>query len=224
MKIYGTMVSPYVRKVRVVLCEKGIACSFEILNVMEPNCPVIGHNPLGKIPVMVLDNGFEIFDSRVIVEYIDTVSAGSRLLPVDPLERAEVRRCEALADGVVEAGSLVRVETSRAPELRNQAQIDRQMGKLNRGLGAMSNQIGDKSWCCLEEFTLADVAFVCSLGWICFRFPQLDWRLIHPRLAEYYARLSGRSSFEATAPSENPALPAGTSRMVPLVTTLGMPE
>src|SRR5918996_6269824 len=114
MKLLASLASPYTRKVRVVLTEKKIECEMELVDVNPVENPVNQHNPLGKIPVLVLDDGTAIYDSRVIVEFLDGKSPISRLIPEDLRDRIAVRRWEALADGVLDAGLLVRYESLRA--------------------------------------------------------------------------------------------------------------
>jgi len=200
MKLYGSVPSPYTRKVRVVLAEKRIECTFELVDVMAKDTPVNAHNPLGKVPVMVLDDGTTVYDSRVIVEFLDNVSPFSRLIPEENRNRIAVRRWEALADGVVDAGILVRYEQARDAKLKSKDWIERQSGKMKRGLAEMASELGEKPWCHGNGFTLADVAFGCCLGWVAFRFTSIDWRGEYPNLARHFDKLSERSSFADTRP------------------------
>jgi glutathione S-transferase len=192
--------SPFTRKVRIVLAEKRIECGFELVDVMAPDTPVNAHNPLGKVPVLVLDDGTTLYDSRVIVEFLDNVSPISRLIPDENRNRIAVRRWEALADGVIDAGILVRYEQAREAKLKNPAWIERQMGKLQRGIVEMGRELGDKAWCHGNGLTLADVALGCCLGWLSFRFPKIDWREQHPNLARHFDKLSELPAFADTAP------------------------
>ena len=113
MKLLSSPASPYTRKVRIVLTEKKIECELETVDVAPAENPVNRHNPLGKIPTLLLDDGTALYDSRVIVEYLDNVSPVSRLIPEPARQRIVVRRWEALADGVLDAGLLVRYESLR---------------------------------------------------------------------------------------------------------------
>ena len=113
MKLLGSLTSPYTRKVRIMLAEKRIDCELEIVDVNAPDNPVLPRNPLSKIPTLVLDDGTSLFDSRVIVEFLDNASPIARLIPADKRARVAVRRWEALADGVLDAGLLVRYESLR---------------------------------------------------------------------------------------------------------------
>lgn len=202
MKLIGSLASPFVRKVRVVAAEKRVEYQWESQNVWAPASPVPEYNPLGKVPVLVLDDGSAVYDSRVICELLDSMSPIGKLIPADHRERIEVRRWEALADGVLDAGVLARLEGQRQPGERSQSWIDRQLGKVDRGLDAMEVQLGAKPWCCGQNFTLADIAVGACLGWLDFRFPQLEWRRERPNLARLMVKLGERASFADTAPRE----------------------
>jgi glutathione S-transferase len=202
MKLIGSLASPFARKVRIVLAEKKIDYEFELDNPWKPDAKTPAFNPLGKVPVLVLDDGTTLFDSRVIAEFLDSASPIARLLPAESRERIEVRRWEALADGVLDAGVLARLESQREAKLKNAAWIDRQMGKVRAGLGAMDEGLGDKLWCTGNSYTLADIAVGACLGWLDFRYPKLDWKKERPNLARLSAKLSERPSFTDTMPSE----------------------
>ena len=200
MKLLGSVPSPYTRKVRIVLAEKRVECAFELVEVMAADGPVPRHNPLGKIPVLLLDDGATLYDSRVIAEFLDTVSPMGRLIPEESRGRIAVRRWEALADGVVDAGILIRYEQAREANLQSTAWIERQTGKLERGLAEMAKELGDKPWCHGNGYTLADIATGCALGWLQFRFTKLDWRGQYPNLARHFDKLSERAAFLDTVP------------------------
>jgi glutathione S-transferase len=202
MKLLGTHPSPFARKVRIVLAEKKIDCEFVVETPYGADSKIPAHNPLGKVPVLVLDEGRTVYDSRVIVEFLDSISPFSRLIPADHRERIEVRRWEALADGVIEAAVLVRVENQRKVRERSAALIERQMGKVRAGIDAMERDLGDTAWCTGTSYSLADIAVGACLGWLDFRFPQLGWRDDHPNLAQLVAKLGKRQSFIDTVPRE----------------------
>lgn len=202
MKLIGSLASPYTRKVRIVLAEKKIESEFELDNPWKPDTRTAGLNPLGKVPVLVLDDGTALYDSRVIVEFLDNASPISRLLPAENRERIEVRRWEALADGVLDAAVLARVENQRAEAKRSPEWIERQMAKVRAGLSAMDAALADKPWCAGNAYTLADIAVGVCLAWLDFRFPQLGWRDQHANLARVLAKLSERPSFAETVPRE----------------------
>lgn len=204
MKLIGSLTSPYVRKVRVVLAEKKLDYQF-VLEDVWGNDAILASNPLGKVPCLVMEGGEALFDSRVIVEYLDTLSPVGKLIPPSGRERIEVRTWEALADGVLDAAVAARMEATwsqRSEVQRSQAWIDRQMRAVHAALRAMSQGLGDKPFCTGNHFTLADVAVGCALGYLSFRFPQIDWRTPYPNLAKLYDKLAARPSFvDSAAPT-----------------------
>jgi glutathione S-transferase len=202
MKLIGSLASPYTRKVRIVLAEKKIDYDFEIDNPWKADARAAKLNPLGKVPVLVLDDGRTLFDSRVIVGFLDNASPISRLVPAENRERVEARRWEALADGVLDAGVLARLENQREAKLRSAPWIERQMGKVRAGLAAMDSELGDKPWCVGNGYTLADIALGVCLGWLDFRYPKMDWKKDQANLARAFAKLSERQSFADTLPKE----------------------
>jgi glutathione S-transferase len=201
LRLIGSLTSPYVRKVRIVMAEKRIDCQLELEDVWSADSKIQEANPLSKVPCLIMEDGGAVFDSRVIVEYLDTMTPIAKLIPANGRERAEVRTWEALADGMLDAAILVRLEqTLRPAEQQSQKWIDRQMSKIHAGLAAMSNGLGDKPWCNGHAYTLADIAVGCTLGYLDFRFPQIDWRSQYPTLARLYEKLASRPSFVDTAP------------------------
>jgi glutathione S-transferase len=201
MKLIGSDTSPYVRKVRVVLAEKKIDCRYEREDVWSPATTIGQSNPLGKVPTLITDDGAAVFDSRVIVEYLDTVTPIHRLIPPSGRSRVEVRCWEALCDGLLDAAILARLENNRPdPATRSASWIARQMGKIDASLEAMARGLGDKPFCCEGRYSLADVALGCALGYLDFRFPQVDWRGRHPNLARHATKLFARPAFVETEP------------------------
>src|SRR5688500_6288652 len=201
MKLLGSLLSPYTRKVRVALAEKRIECELEIVDVAPVDNPVNRHNPLGKIPALVLDDGTPLYDSRVIVEFLDNVSPFSRLIPDDNRDRVQVRRWEALADGVLDAGLLVRYEALRDTGERSAAWVDKQLARMRRGMAHMALELNGRAWCHGERYSLADIALGSCLGWLYFRKPGgVDWQAEHAGLARHYAKLLERAAFADTAP------------------------
>ena len=204
MKLIGSKASPYVRKVRVVMAEKKLDYELVVEDVWAAQTTIGGANPLGKVPCLVMEGGEALFDSRVIVEYLDTLSPVGKLIPSVGRERAETKTWEALADGVLDAAILARLEATwapRAPEQRSQAWIDRQLGKIEAALVAMSKGLGDKPYCAGIYLSLADIAVGCALGYLDFRFPQIDWRGAHPNLLKLHDKLMLRPSFAETQPA-----------------------
>ncbi|MCU0764363.1 MAG: glutathione S-transferase N-terminal domain-containing protein [Hydrogenophaga sp.] len=203
MKLIGAITSPYVRKVRVVMAEKKLDYQFILEDVWAADTTIAASNPLGKVPCLVMEGGEAVFDSRVIVEYLDTLSPVGKLIPSQGRERAEVKTWEALADGLLDAAILVRLERTwpgRTDEQRSQAWIDRQLGKIDAALKSMSLGLGDKPFCSGIHFSLSDVAVGCALGYLDFRFPVIDWRNAHPNLARLSDKLAQRQSFIETKP------------------------
>jgi glutathione S-transferase len=202
MKLLGSLTSPYVRKVRVVLAEKKLDYQLVLEDVWGSEA-ILASNPLGKVPCLVLEGGEALFDSRVIVEYVDTLSPVGRLIPERGRERAEVRTWEALADGVQDAAILARLEQTwpgRTEAQRSPAWTDRQLGRVQASVQAMSQALGERAWCCGNHLSLADIAAGCALGYLDFRFPQIAWRTTHPNLARLADKLAQRPSFVDTAP------------------------
>jgi glutathione S-transferase len=201
MKLIGSSASPYVRKVRVVLAEKKLDYSLELENVWSAETTIHLSNPLGKVPCLVMEDGSSMYDSRVIAEYLDTLTPVCKLLPPNGRDRADVKVWEALSDGVLDAAVLVRLEkTLRPAEQQSAAWIERQMGKVHAGLAVLSANLGESPFCKGNHYTLADVAVGCTLGWLLFRFPEIDWRTDYPNLARLFDKLSERASFKETVP------------------------
>ena len=203
MKLIGSTTSPYVRKVRIVMSEKKLDYQFIEENVWAADTTMAQHNPLGKVPCLLMDGGEAVHDSRVIVEYLDTLSPVGKLIPSSGRDRAEVKTWEALADGLLDAAVLARLEqtwTDRADSERSQAWIDRQMDKIDQCLKAMSLGLGEKAYCSGIHLSLSDVAVGCALGYLDFRFPAVAWRSAHPNLAKLAEKLSKRQSFFDSLP------------------------
>jgi glutathione S-transferase len=202
MKLIGSVASPFVRKVRIVLAEKKIDYDFEIDNPWSDQSIVPPINPLAQVPVLMLEDGTALYDSRVIVEFLDSASPLARLIPADKRERIEVRRWEALADGILDAGVLARMEALRTPVERSETWISRQLRKLHAGLEMMDRDLGANAWCAGNGYSLADIAVGSCLGWLLFRFPELGWQEERLNLARHFVKLSERASFIDTAPRE----------------------
>lgn len=200
MKLIGSLTSPYVRKVRVVMAEKKLECQFELEDVWSPDTEIQTYNPLGKVPCLIMEDGGALFDSRVIVEYLDTLSPYNRLIPQAGRERAAVRCWEALADGVLDAAVTVFKERQRPTEQISQAWIDRHLGKINASLKAMSEALGDQAFCRGTGVSLADIAVGCALAYLNFRFAEIQWRSTYPNLATLHDKMTTRPSFTDTAP------------------------
>jgi glutathione S-transferase len=201
IRLLGSLTSPYVRKVRIVMAEKRIDYNLELEDVWAPDTTILEANPLGKVPCLIMEDGGAVFDSRVICEYLDGMTPVAKLIPPSGRERAEVRTWEALGDGVVDAAILTRLEqTQRPAEQQSSKWVERQMGKVHAGIAAMSHGLAEKSWCNGQAYSLADIAIGCALGYIDFRFGYIDWRGKYPNLARHYEKLAARPSFIDTQP------------------------
>ncbi|HEX5802961.1 MAG TPA: glutathione S-transferase [Azospira sp.] len=200
MKLIGSLTSPYVRKARIVLAEKKIEYDFELDSPWEADSSVPGINPLGKVPVLVLDDETVLFDSRVIVEYLDNVTPNNKLMPAPNRERTLVKRWEALADGVCDAASTAFLEGKRPAKLQDKSWIERQRAKVVSSLEFMSEELGDNAHCMGTHFSLADIAVGTALGYLAFRFGDIGWQESHPNLSKLYDKLMQRPSFAETAP------------------------
>jgi len=200
MKLLASTNSPYARKVRIAFAEKKIDYTLVEQDPWDPGTIVGAHNPLGKVPVLVLDDGTNIFDSRVIVEYIDSISPVSRLIPEPVRQKILVKRWEALGDGVLDAAVAARAEKLRPQRQQSAAHLARQLRKVHTAVETMSRDLGDRAWCNGEGYSLADIATGVALGYLDFRHPEFAWRDSAPNLNRLLEKLAKRSSFEKTSP------------------------
>ncbi len=200
MKLLYAVNSPYARKVRIVAIEKHIDITLQEVLLSDPNNPVSQYNPLGKVPVLVLDDDEALYDSRVIVEFLDHRTPVAHLIPQDHTSKIAVRRWEALADGICDAAVAAMMEQRKPEEQQSQTTIDRQLGKVTAGLEKLNADIAKKKWCVNETFSLADIALGCALGYVDLRHKQLNWQDNYPALAKHYSILVKRPSFKETMP------------------------
>lgn len=204
MKLIGSLTSPYVRKVRIVMAEKKLEYEFVQEDVWAASTSIVASNPLGKVPCLLMETGEALYDSRVIVEYLDTLSPVGKLIPPSGRERTEVKVWEALADGLLDAAIAARLEAhwvGRSEAERSQAWIDRQLGKVHDALAAMSQGLADNSMCAGIHLSLADIAVGCALGYLDFRFPNIAWRRDYSNLDKLQEKLMQRQSFTDTLPA-----------------------
>ena len=201
MRLVIATPSPFARKARIALLEKGLRHEVIVQNPWQSS---IAANPLGKVPVLYLDDARVVHDSSVIVEYLDTLNAPPRLIPADPAARVLHRQVEAIADGICDAVVLIVTERARPEEKRSAEWLARQAGKLAPALDDLERLLGDNEFFSAHGFGLAEIASGCALGYLDLRYPELDWRTDHPRLARLFARLAARDSFAATKPSAQP--------------------
>lgn len=201
MKLLYTPNSPYARKVRVVALEKHIDIALEEVVLGADNSPVAQYNPLGKIPVLILDDDVGLYDSRVIIEYLDTRTPVTKLMPSEVRLRIEVIRWGALADGICDAAVAIMLERRKPETQQAEKFIEKQYAKVENGLAVLNKDISKKKWCVNETFSLADIAVGCMLGYIGLRLKDLNWQDKYLNLAKHYTILSKRPSFKETAPA-----------------------
>lgn len=196
MKLFGTPGSPYVRKVRIVLAEKHIPCEYIVARASTPDSPVPAFNPLAKIPTLVRDDGRALYDSPVICEYLDAFGSGPKLIPEAFDARIEVRRWEALGDGVAEATVNINHEYREPADKQRSAEwFRKQQSKIDRSLALMEKDLGGNDYCYGPRFTLADIAAGYALAYLDHALPDYEWRSKHPALAKLAERLAARPSF-----------------------------
>lgn len=210
MKLLYTVNSPYARKVRIVAAEKHIEIILQEVVLAAPDCPVKQYNPLGKVPVLILDDGASLYDSRVIAEYFDNRTPLGCLIPKDNSAKSAVRRWEALADGVCDAAVAVMLEQRKPEQMQDATFILRQMDKVTRGLTVLNDdlgknqKVGKNKWCVGDTFSLADIAVGCMLGYVSLRFGTLiNLAKDYPNLERLYISLLKRQSFKDSMPVAN---------------------
>ena len=199
MKLLGASGSPYARKVRIVAEEKRIPYDSVTAFPSDPASGVQAANPLGKIPVLVCDDGSSLYDSPVIVEYLDGLVGGTKLIPEAFADRIQVRRWEALGDGIAEATiEIVHDQRLPAAEQRGETLYLKQKKKIDAGLATMERDLSSGKFCHGTSFTLADIACGVALGYLDQALPKFDWRQTHPGLRQLAERLAAREAFRKT--------------------------
>lgn len=199
MKLIASSTSPFVRKVRIVLAEKNIPYEFIVDIPWNADTGVPKFNPLGKVPVLVRDGGDSLFDSRVIVEYLEQFKPWPMLIPADAEDMIAVKKWEALADGISDAAATIFLERKRPAQQQSPDWIARQQQKIDNGLATMNTAVTG-SFCMGEAFTLADIAVGSCLGYLDLRFPEITWRNDFPALKALSEKLASRPSFIQTLP------------------------
>ncbi|WP_027467953.1 glutathione S-transferase [Deefgea rivuli] len=200
MKLITSLLSPFGRKVRVVLAEKKI--DFELIEAKpgENDDLIQTYNPLGKVPVLVLDDGRVIYDSSVIAEHLDYLSPVCKLFPSDQRPMISAKRTEALADGICDAAVAIVMEKRRPAKQQSSEAIARQQGKINRGLAALETQLEEKRWFAGDAYSIADVSVICMLDYLDLRQPETQWAQHFPVLQQYHQRVSERPAIHETRP------------------------
>lgn len=198
MKLFYTATSPYARKVRVTLLEKGLGERIELVpcNLETPDAALLAANPAGKIPTLILESGEALYDSPVICEWLDLETDPPLLLPAQGPTRWRVLRGQALADAVMDDALDVVMELRRGEEQRSAALIEKRTAALRRSVTALEQELA--AW--PDSLTLAHIAAGCALGYLDLRLPDLAWRAGHDRLAQWFAAFAQRPSMLATQP------------------------
>jgi len=200
MKLRWASASPFVRKVTVTALETGLDSRIERVatDYHKPDSDIVKHNPLGKVPALIRDDGSILVDSPVICAYLDSLSEGAKVIPPDGEARWQALQLEGLADGLLEQAIAVQRERGRPEDKRWQAATDRAWGKVERTLDWI-----EASPELLEgQVDIGQIALGCALGWIEFRMGDIlgDWRTRWPAVGRWYGAFSARPSMQATAP------------------------
>lgn len=199
-KLISATPSPYARKVRIALLEKGLP--FELVTEVpwDSTTSTPDYNPLEKLPILVLDDGSTVYDSSFILQYLDLMFPQSPLLPVDLEGKLAARRLEVLCDGICDAVLLTFFERTRSEEIQSEEWLGRQRRKIDGGVREMDRLVGDSAFAVGDKFSLGDIAVGTALGYLSVRMPEFDWRSLYPNLAVFSARVERRSSFSTTVP------------------------
>jgi len=199
MKLVGSYTSPYVRKISIVMLEKGI--TFEFVNDMpyEAQNKVTQYNPLGKVPALVTDDGDVWFDSPIIVQYLELLDIAPALLPREPLASLKIRQIEALADGIMDAGLVSVREQARPPAQQSETELLRQRKKITRSLDALEKYVADGTLNA-NELNIATIAVACAMSYLNFRRVSPGWCVDRPNLVKLVETLFQRESFARTEP------------------------
>ncbi len=200
MKLISATPSPYARKVRIALAEKSVPFELQTEVPWNEETSLPQHNPLEKLPVLILDDGATIWESSYILEWIERKHPHPPLLPPDDDGILAHKRMDALATGVCDAFLLVFFERMRPEAHRSQPWTDRQLRKVHGGLAEIARVVGDQDYAVRNAFGIADISAGSLLGYLDARFPELGWRSTHPNLARYMDRLMARPSFRDTEP------------------------
>ena len=191
MRLYFSSTSPFVRKVMVAAHERGVAGDIACVTDLKD---LHARNPLAKVPTLVTGDGQILYDSLVIVSWLDARGSGPDLIPHEAPLRDEVLCRHALADGIMEAAVASVMETRRPPEKQWQGFLDHQRGKIERGIAALADMTLE------PEVDIATISAAAALGYVAFRLPAIDWRTGHPGLALWYDSFAERPSMTATVP------------------------
>jgi len=200
MKLIGSYTSPYVRKISVMLIEKGIPFEFVNDPPSVEGSKVTDFNPLGKVPALITDEGEIFYDSPIIVQYLELLNISPTFLPWEPLDALRVKQVEALADGVTDAAVALVLENRRDAAQRNEEWVINQRGKVLRGLDKLEQYAKERQWLNGEGLNVADISVACTLGYLNFRRIAPGWCVERPTLIKLVERLFQRESFARTTP------------------------
>jgi glutathione S-transferase len=199
LKLLNSPTSPYVRKVRAVAIEKGLSSRLELISATPWPDPtsIATHNPLGKIPVLLCDDGTVLYDSPVICEYLDSLTPDPILIPAAGMARFRILRLQALADGIMNAGVSIILEKRRPPAEQSTAAQARALSAITRAVGALQGELSVSA----NAVDLGQLAIAVAVGYLEFRFPELE--VLAPRygLQQWWQRISARPSLQTTIPS-----------------------
>jgi glutathione S-transferase len=200
MKLIASFTSPYARKARIVCAERNIPFEMVEDNVWSPDTKARAANPLTRIPALVLEDGTSLFDSRVICEYLDESFPGPRFIPERGAARFQVKRLEALGDGIADSGIYIFLEQKRDAALQPKDMIARRVGQINASLDEVQKTVAGKQFAFGDSFSMADVSLVCAVAWLDFRLPDLKATANRPALAKYVEGLHARASVANSKP------------------------
>lgn len=199
MKLVGSYTSPFVRKISVLLLEKGIAFDFINEQPYSADTGVAQYTPLGKVPALVTDDGECWYDSPIIAQYIELLNVAPQMVPSDPQQALKIRQLEALADGIMDAGLASVREQARPAAQQSEEEVLRQREKISRSLDALEGYLNDGTLK-TDELNLATIAIACAIGYLNFRRIAPGWCVDRPQLVKLAETLFLRESFARTEP------------------------
>ena len=200
LQLISATPSPYARKVRIALAEKSIPFELRTEVPWDSTTETPRYNPLEKLPVLLLEDGGSVYESRFILEWLEAKYPQPPMLPDDTDGKLAARHVEVLCDGVCDACVLLFWERHRAPEHQSAEWIARQRRKVDGGLRAIAQLAGERAFVVGDRFGLADIAVGTLLGYLSVRFPELPWRMTYPNLAALSEQLEQRASFRDSVP------------------------
>ncbi len=200
LKLISATPSPYARKIRIALAEKGLACELVTEVPWDKTTATPKYNPLEKLPILILDDGSSIYESSFILQYLEWKHPETSLLPADTDGKIAARRFEVLCDGICDAFVLLFFERKRPEPNQSKEWMDRQRRKIDGGVREMARLVGDRHFAVGDRFSLGDIAVGTALGYLTVRFPEYEWRAAHPLLAAFCSRLEARPSFMSSVP------------------------